>query len=204
MPDAVNAISRTGSTPSAGRQVILKSWARAQADPDHDHHRHYPGLDRCGPAVVVEEVRELMAKTYRVDGTQRLINKLYGWLTERGFGADFRQILTVRGRRSGEPRSLPIDVLEVDGHRWLVSPYGLVSWVYNVRGADVITLRRGGSETSWRATEVTGPEVVPVIRAYLRAVPVTHPYWDITADSSDAEILAAAPRHPVFRLTPEY
>jgi hypothetical protein len=51
---------------------------------------------------------------------------------------------------------------------------------------------------------VNGPEAVPVIRAYLRAVPVTHPYWDITADSSDAEILAAARRHPVFRLTPEY
>ena len=95
-------------------------------------------------------------------------------------------------------------MLEVDGHRWLVSPYGLVNWVYNVRGADLITLRRGGSETSWRAAEVTGPEVIPVIRAYLRAVPVTHPYWDITADSSEAEILAAVPRHPVFRLTPEY
>lgn len=153
--------------------------------------------------MVVKEVRDRMAKVYRLDGTQRLINKLYGWLTERGLGADFRQILTVRGRRSGEARSLPIDVLEVDGSRWLVSPYGLVNWVYNVRAADLITLRRGGVETSWRASEVDGPEVVPVIRAYLRAVPVTQPYWDITAGSSDAEILAAARRHPVFRLTPE-
>lgn len=143
-----------------------------------------------------------MAKTYRMNAAQRLINKLYGWLTERGLGADFRHLLTVRGRRSGAPRTLPVDVLEVDGARWLVAPYGLVNWVHNVRAAGAITLRRGGTETSWQATEAHGPEVVPVIRAYLRAVPVTHPYWTVTPESTDAEILAAAPRHPVFRLTP--
>ncbi|WP_152360202.1 nitroreductase family deazaflavin-dependent oxidoreductase [Microlunatus speluncae] len=144
-----------------------------------------------------------MAKTYRMDGTQRVINGIYRWLTDRGLGAEFRQILTVRGRRSGEPRSLPVDVLEVDGSSWLVSPYGLVNWVHNVRAAETLTLRRAGAETSWRASEVTGAEAVPVIRAYLHAVPVTHPYWDVTEASSDAELTAALPKHPVFRLTPE-
>lgn len=144
-----------------------------------------------------------MAKTYRMDGTQRVINGIYRWLTDRGLGAEFRQILTVRGRRSGEPRSLPVDVLEVDGSCWLVSPYGLVNWVHNVRAAGTLTLRRGGTETSWRAAEVQGPEVVPVIRAYLHAVPVTQPYWDVTEASTDAELAAAVPKHPVFRLTPE-
>ncbi|WP_179749897.1 nitroreductase family deazaflavin-dependent oxidoreductase [Microlunatus parietis] len=143
-----------------------------------------------------------MARTYRMSGIQRVINAVYRWLTERGLGADFRHILTVRGRRSGEPRSLPVDVLEVDGSRWLVSPYGIVPWVHNVRAAGELTLRRAGAETGWRATEVRGAEAVPVIRAYLRAVPVTRPYWEVTADSPEAEIVAAVPKHPVFRLVP--
>ncbi|GAB3738317.1 deazaflavin-dependent oxidoreductase (nitroreductase family) [Microlunatus parietis] len=137
-----------------------------------------------------------------MSGIQRVINAVYRWLTERGLGADFRHILTVRGRRSGEPRSLPVDVLEVDGSRWLVSPYGIVPWVHNVRAAGELTLRRAGAETGWRATEVRGAEAVPVIRAYLRAVPVTRPYWEVTADSPEAEIVAAVPKHPVFRLVP--
>ncbi len=134
-----------------------------------------------------------MAKTYRMDGTQRVINGIYRWLTDRGLGAEFRQILTVRGRQAGEPRSLPVDVLEVDGSSWLVSPYGLVNWVRNVRAAGTRTLRRGGTETAWRATEVAGPEAVPVIRAHLRAVPVTQPYWDVTEDSTDSGLAAAVP-----------
>lgn len=142
-----------------------------------------------------------MTRTYRTNGSQRVINAVYRWLTERGLGADFRQILTVRGRRSGELRSVPVDVLEVDGSRWLVAPYGSVNWVHNVRAAGELTLRRGGAETAWRATEVHGAEAVPAIRAYLRAVPVTHPYWEVTVDSSDAAIIAAVPQHPVFRLS---
>ena len=143
-----------------------------------------------------------MTRTYRTNGVQRVINAVYRWLTERGLGADFRQILTVRGRRSGELRSVPVDVLEVDGSRWLVASYGTVNWVHNVRAAGEVTLSRAGTETAWLAEEVTGPDTVAVLRAYLAAVPVTRPYFDVTAESSDAEFAAQAARHPVFRLRP--
>ncbi|MFC7622519.1 nitroreductase/quinone reductase family protein [Microlunatus sp. GCM10028923] len=143
-----------------------------------------------------------MAKTYQVTGFQRMINSVFRWLTRRGLGAGFRYVLTVPGRHSGELRSVPVDVIEVAGARWLVAAYGIVAWVHNVRAAGRITLSRAGTDTAWLAEEVTGPETAAVLRAYLAAVPVTRPYFDVTAESSDAEFAAQAVRHPVFRLSP--
>ena len=53
-------------------------------------------------------------------------------------------MITVRGRTSGEPRSTPLAIIEVDGRRWVWSPWGDVHWVRNLRaaGTATITLRR--------------------------------------------------------------
>ena len=57
---------------------------------------------------------------------QRLANALYAGLTRHGRGAGYRHLLSVPGRRSGEVRSTPVDVMHVDGSRWVVAPYGEV------------------------------------------------------------------------------
>jgi hypothetical protein len=87
-----------------------------------------------------------------------------------------------------------------DGERWLVAAYGVTNWVRNARAAGQVELSRGGRTQILRVTELSPSDSVPVLRQYLREVPVTRPYFDVTAESPDQDIAADAVRHPVFRL----
>jgi deazaflavin-dependent oxidoreductase (nitroreductase family) len=109
-------------------------------------------------------------------------------------------ILTVRGRKSGNTYSVPVILVE-DGERWLVSPYGEVAWVRNARAAGEVQLTRAGRSEQLAIEEVGPDQAVPVLRRYLKAVPVVRPFFDVKPDSPDAEFLAEASAHPVFRLT---
>jgi hypothetical protein len=91
-----------------------------------------------------------------------------------------------------------------DGQVWVVSPFGEVDWVRNVRAAGRLELHRGHDRTRYETRELDAAEAVPVLRSYL-SMPserfVRHDF-DVTAASSDDAIAAEAPRHPVFALTP--
>ena len=142
-----------------------------------------------------------MAKTYRLTSAQRAANAVFGTMTRLGIGAGYRRILTVRGRKTGQPRSTPVDVMDIAGHKWLVAPYGVSNWVRNVRAAGEVSLTRRQRTERYRAEEVAGVGAVPVLRTYIGKVRVTRPYFDAAAGSSEEELLAEVPRHPVFRLT---
>jgi hypothetical protein len=83
-----------------------------------------------------------------------------------------------------------------------------VDWVRNVRAAREITLRRAGRSETHRPVEVPAEEAVAVLRQYLHVrifrylqrVRILPPLFGIGPDSTDEEIAAEAPRHPVFRL----
>ena len=90
--------------------------------------------------------------------------------------------------------------MQRDGRRWLVAPYGVTNWVRNARAAGHVTLSRGRRSETLRVAELGADDSVPILRQYLREVPVTRPYFDVTPDSSDQQIAAEAPRHPVFLL----
>ncbi|MET7399109.1 nitroreductase family deazaflavin-dependent oxidoreductase [Dactylosporangium sp. NPDC005572] len=130
----------------------------------------------------------------------RLANHAFSALVRLGLGKDYRHILTVTGRTTGRPRSTPVDVMTDGRHRWLVAPYGVTNWVRNARAAGQVALQRGRRRETLRVTELPTAERVPVLRQYLREVPITARYFDVTDDSSDAAWLAEAQRHPVFRL----
>lgn len=142
------------------------------------------------------------AKPYHITAMTRLVNAAFRAATHCGLGDHCRHVMTVRGRHSGRDRSVPLDVMTVGAHRYLVAAYGVVGWVHNVRAAGEVSLTRAGRTIPYRADEIRGPEAVPVIRQYIRAVPVTRRYWEVRADSSDEEVLAVLDRHPVFLLTP--
>jgi deazaflavin-dependent oxidoreductase (nitroreductase family) len=144
---------------------------------------------------------EVMAKIYRPGRGTRIVNGVFRAMTRLGIGASYRRILSVRGRRSGIIRSTPVDAIEVGSARWLVAGYGPVSWVANVRAAEHVSLSRGGRSASFRAIEAEGSEAVPVLRAYMRQIRVTRPYFDATPDATDAAIAAELAGHAVFRLT---
>jgi hypothetical protein len=141
-----------------------------------------------------------MVKHYSLTFGQKAANALFSFLTRMGWGASYRWILSVPGRSSGVMRSTPVDVMEIDGERWLVAPYRETNWVRNVRMHPRLTLRRGSNSQELIATAATGASVLPVIRQYLRLVPITAAYWGVTVNSSDAEIQKESLTHPVFRL----
>jgi deazaflavin-dependent oxidoreductase (nitroreductase family) len=143
-----------------------------------------------------------MARTYRLGPVRKAINALMRRMIGRGRGPGFLHLLTVRGRVSGEPRSTPVDVMEIDGTRYLVAPYGPVGWVKNARAAGEVELTRGDRTERFVVRELRPEEAPPVLRKYLREVKVVRAYFDVTPGSPDDAFAAIAPQKPVFALTP--
>ena len=142
-----------------------------------------------------------MARTYHLGFARRLVNALIGPLTRLGLGGTNTYRLTVRGRKTGQPHSTPVTIVELDGHRYLVAPYGEVSWVKNARAAGDVDLSRKGRTQRCSVRELDPADRVPVLRTYLRDVAVVRPYFDVKPDSPDEDFLQVAPHKPVFEVT---
>ncbi len=144
---------------------------------------------------------------YRQPGwfTRNVMNRLVARLTRMGVSVWGSRVLEVRGRTSGEPRRVPVNLLSLDGERYLVSARGEGQWVRNVRaaGGDLDLLLGRGRE-AMTATELSDTDKVPVLRAYLqRWKAEVGAFFDgVGPDSTDAEIEAIAHRHPAFLLAP--
>ncbi len=111
-------------------------------------------------------------------------------------------LLTVRGRKSGLPRTTPIAVLQQDGHRYILTPYGVVDWVRNLRAAGTATLTRGRRNEVIHATELPNDEAARVLKAFIQSGNPIGRFFGIPKESSDEEFVRAAASHPVFLLQP--
>jgi len=139
-------------------------------------------------------------KPYRKSAWRRVVNALVRPLARLGLTGPRTHLLTVPGRASGKLWSTPVSIVEVDGERWLVAPYGDRNWVKNVRAAGWVELRRGRRIEQLKVEELTPDTAVPVLREYYRQGRVTRPFFDVSLDSPRDAWLAEAARHPVFRL----
>jgi deazaflavin-dependent oxidoreductase (nitroreductase family) len=141
-----------------------------------------------------------MARTYRATQTRRTVNRAMSWMIRRGLLPGHSYLLTVVGRKTGRPRTVPVTLIENADGRWLVAPYGETQWVRNVRAAGQATLQRGRQvETVW-LSEVGPSQAAPVLQEYLRKVPVVRPYFDVRPDAPLHAFEAEADRHPVFEI----
>lgn len=143
-----------------------------------------------------------MAKTYRATTQIRIFNRMMGVFIRLGIAPRNMYLLTTRGRKTGKLYSTPVSLVEQDGQRWLVSPYGEVGWVNNARAAGEVTLSRGGSTETVRIQEAAPDESAPILKTYLKREAITRPYFHIQPDSPLEAFVAEAPRHPVFRILP--
>ena len=134
--------------------------------------------------------------------TRAVFNRLVAWLTRRGLSVWGSRILEVRGRRSGEWRSTPVNLHVVDGTTYLVAPRGITQWVRNLRASGAGRLRLGRRAQTFTATEVPPAETAAILRAYLRRWKweVGQFFEGVGPDATDEELVAIAGRHPVFRL----
>jgi len=144
----------------------------------------------------------MMARAYKLGPLRKSVNVLIRTLLGLGVPAAGKGsvLLTTKGRKSGEDRTTPVNVVEVGGDRWLVSPYGQVGWVHNLRTEAVARLRRGGKRETWEVEEADAATAAPVLQAYVRQIPVTAPYFDAKSSGPVEAFAAEADRHPVFRL----
>jgi deazaflavin-dependent oxidoreductase (nitroreductase family) len=141
-----------------------------------------------------------MAATYRLSSWRRLLNALVRALLHMGVGPRHTYLLTVRGRRSGTWYSTPVTLVEATGQRWLVAPYGEVSWVRNARTAGQVTLSRGRRSERVAIVELGPDESAPVLKRYVTEVPITRPFFAVKPDAPVEAFVAEAHRHPVFRI----
>lgn len=111
-------------------------------------------------------------------------------------------LLTTTGRTTGRDITHPATVVENDGRLWLVAPYGVVSWVRNVRANGRVTLGRRSQRHEYAGREVSAAEAGPVLKAYVRVATATRPYFRATLHDDVAAFVAEADEHPVFELTP--
>jgi deazaflavin-dependent oxidoreductase (nitroreductase family) len=145
-----------------------------------------------------------MATHYRAPGwfTRNVLNRAVAFLTHRGVSLLGSRLLAVRGRTSGEWRTTPVNLLELDGRRYLVSPRGHSQWVRNLRVAGTGELRLGSRAEAFRARELADEDKAPVLRAYLKRwkAEVGAFFDGVGPDSTDEQLSGIAAKHPVFEV----
>ena len=147
-----------------------------------------------------------MPAHYRAPGwiTRNVFNRFVAFLTRRGVSILGSRVLAVRGRTSGEWRTTPVNLLELGGRRYLVSPRGTTHWVRNLRAAGTGELRLGSRVEAFRGRELSDDAKVPVLRAYLKRwkAEVGVFFGGVGPDSTDEQLRAIAPDHPAFEVLP--
>ena len=141
----------------------------------------------------------------RVPAFVRLFNPIARRILQVGPLMGPNALITIRGRKSGLPRTTPVALVEVDGRRWVIAPFGDVNWVRNLRAAGRATLSVGDRRDEVTATELTGQASEAFFRdvlgPYVRKLRVGPALLavlgarDILKDPA-----AAAAKRPVFEL----
>lgn len=118
-----------------------------------------------------------------------------------GLNLQGAMMLDVVGRKSGKTYSLPVNPLEYNGQVYLMAARGESAWVKNALNSGEVVLRRGGNAKTFYIEPVRDEEKLTIMRAYL-----TRWGWQVKGfmkvgkGSTDDEIRAILPNHPIFRL----
>jgi deazaflavin-dependent oxidoreductase (nitroreductase family) len=146
-------------------------------------------------------------RTARAPSLIPFLNPLIKRLIGAGLPFGPNVLLTVRGRRSGQPRTFPVAIIELEGRRYVQSPFGEVNWVRNLRAAGEAVVSRGRDHEEVDAIEVApeagGPGLRDALAPYFRSrllAPVLGLFFHFRADSTLDDYVAEAARHPMFEL----
>ena len=142
-----------------------------------------------------------MAVFQKPSAIEALFNRCFGFLVGLGLGPKYIYLLQVRGRKSGKLYSTPVDLLEIDGKRYLVAPRGRTQWVRNAEAAGEITLKRGKWRRSLRLRAVPDAAKPELLKAYLDCFKsAVQRYFPVAAGSDAHAFAAIAATYPVFEL----
>jgi deazaflavin-dependent oxidoreductase (nitroreductase family) len=131
----------------------------------------------------------------------RIFNGIAGALFSLGLGFRHNFVLQVPGRKSGKIYSLPVDVLEYSGKRYLVAPRGRTEWVRNGEAAGSVTLKRGSDSRKFQIRSVPASDRPELLRAYLNSFKLAvQRFFPVKAGSPVSDFVPIADRYPVFEL----
>ncbi len=136
--------------------------------------------------------------------TRHVFNRAVATLTRAGISVLGSRQLRVRGRTSGEWRTVPVNLLTHEATRYLVAPRGTTQWVRNLRAAGTGELRVGRRSEAFRAVELADDDKPAVLRAYLRRwkAEIGVFFEGVGPNASDDELRAIAAGYPVFVVLP--
>jgi deazaflavin-dependent oxidoreductase (nitroreductase family) len=136
--------------------------------------------------------------------TRNVFNRVVSLLTRAGISVKGSRDLRVRGRKTGEWRTTPVNLLTIGDQRYLVAPRGHTQWVANLRVAGTGELRVGRRVEGFRATELADDDKPEILREYLRKWKweVGVFFGGVDASSTADELRRIAPDHPVFAIAP--
>jgi deazaflavin-dependent oxidoreductase (nitroreductase family) len=134
--------------------------------------------------------------------TRHIFNGTVRGLTRMGISIAGSRELRVRGRKSGEWRTTPVNLLTVDDQRYLVAPRGNAQWVRNIRVSGTGELRVGRRTEAFHADEIADDAKAPILREYLRkwGWEVGAFFEGIDKHASAEDLARVAPGFPVFRV----
>jgi deazaflavin-dependent oxidoreductase (nitroreductase family) len=134
---------------------------------------------------------------------ERVFNRIFGFLIGLGIGFPHNYLLQVRGRKSGKIYSTPIDLLEMDGKRFLVAPRGRTQWVRNAEAAGEVTLKKGSTRLQFRLRPIPDADKPRILKAYLDTFKrEVQRYFPVPAGSPPEAFRELAPSYPAFELLP--
>jgi len=144
-----------------------------------------------------------MAEVLHRTFVDRLNDAVITTLLRAGVTLGTASLLTVRGRKTGQPHTVPVLLVEQDGHRWLVAPYGVVQWVRNIRASGTAMLTRGRRAEPISVSELSAEEAAPILKQYLAVQHAAdvRSFFAATKDSPLEAFEREAARHPVFQIT---
>ena len=141
-----------------------------------------------------------MAKKYQVNARVKMINRMMVQMLRWNIAPKQIYLLSVRGRKTGKLYSLPVSLVEKEGKRYLVSPYGESNWVKNARAAGEVSLQRNGNKEKLKLIEIGPKESAAVLKEYIKMERIVRPYFDVKPDDSLKAFEAETHLHPVFLL----
>jgi len=133
--------------------------------------------------------------------TERVFNRVFGFLVGHGLGFKYNYLLQVRGRKSGKVYSTPVDLLEVGERKYLVAPRGRTQWVRNAETAGEVTLKKGGSVQKFRLRALEGTEHLEILKSYLDQFrSEVQRYFPVPAGSPAGAFAGLEASYPAFEL----
>jgi deazaflavin-dependent oxidoreductase (nitroreductase family) len=135
--------------------------------------------------------------------TQNVMNRLIKWMNRVGIRPAGAQTLAVRGRKSGQMRTNPVNPFELDGRTYLLAPRGTTEWVRNLRAAGGEAELRSGRKTQrFHASELDDADKLPMLRLYMdKWAWEVKSFLEIDPKAPDEELRRIAPNHPIFQIS---